>query len=139
MRKSVIYIKIQVFRIRILILVLQIKFNLLEASGGCCRPTWVLDLKDTCLKSVMYIKLYVFQDQNFNSNQAHWLPVASRRSNFIFNARIEILILKNIQFDIHDTILAYVLQIQPRLASSSLQWPPGGQILFLMQELKFLP
>ena len=50
--------------------------------------------------------------------------VASRRSNFIFNARIEILTLKNLQFDIHNHILVYDLLICPRLASSSLQRPP---------------
>jgi hypothetical protein len=28
------------FRVRISILALRIKFDLLEANGGCWRPTW---------------------------------------------------------------------------------------------------
>ena len=64
-------------------------------------------------------------------------PAASRWPDIIFDARIEILTLTNLLLDIHDSISGDDLYNCTWPASRiSLQRPPSGQILFLMQELK---
>ena len=60
--------------------------------------------------------------------------------DIIFDVRIEILALTNIHWDIHNGILECDLHICTWQASRmSLQEPPGGQILFLIWELKSWP
>ena len=67
-------------------------------------------------------------------------PAASRWPKTIFDMRIEILTLTNLHLDIHEGILESYLYICTWPASSiSLQRPPGGQILFLIWELKSWP
>ena len=61
-------------------------------------------------------------------------------ARYYFYARIETLTLTNLLLDIHDGILGDDLYICTWLASRiSLQRPPGGQISFLIQELKSWP
>ena len=57
-------------------------------------------------------------------------PAASRRSDIIFDIRIEILALTNLHLDIHEGILEIDLYIctcwPPGSASSGLQWTAGA-------------
>ena len=78
-----------------------------------------------------YLYLAGFQDQP---------PAASKWPDIIFGVRIEILTLRNLYLDMHEGILVFDLHICTWLASRiSLQQPPSGQILFLMEELKSWP
>ena len=69
-----------------------------------------------------YLYLAGFQDQP---------PAASKWPDIIFDVRIEILTLKNLQLDMHEGILEFDLHICTWLASRIiLQRPPSGQLLF---------
>ena len=99
-----------------------------------CYENWYLGLSNILLDihngilELTCIYLASLQDQP---------PAASRWPDIIFDARIEILTLPNLLLGIHDGISGDNLYICYWPASRiSLQRPPGGQILFLMQDFK---
>ena len=87
-----------------------------------------LDIYKRILKGDLYIYTW----------QASRICLQRPPGGFFFDGRIEILTLSNLPLDIHEGILKGYLYICTWMAFTiSLQRPLSGQILFLMEELKF--